>query len=235
MAITGTFGNYSPELAEAIEEAFEQAGMRPLAIGAEHIESAFRSIKLMLNSEWSMLGIRNWMVVQTTQTVTADDPTYTAPAGCIDIIQAICRRSSRDTPLYRISRGDYLDIADKTINGRPDRYFVERLYNQVNFTLWRSPENSSDIIVYEYLRQLTDVGEMSNTLHMPPVALDCFHTGLAMRLCLKFGSRQRYDVLKQEYGGPGYPERHGGKLFQLRAATSENADVQFTFSRGRRK
>ena len=234
MAITGTFGNYSPELAEAFEEAFEMAGVRPLAIGAEHIESALRSVQLMLNSEWSTLGVRDWMVVQTTQTVTAGDPSYTAPAGCVDILRAVCRRSSRDTPLFRISRADYLDIADKNIEGRPDRYWVEKLYNQTNFTLWRVPENSSDIIVYECLRQTADVGTMSNTLHMPPVALDCFHTGLAMRLALKFSSRERYQELKLLYGGPRYPEQYGGKLLQLRAATASGADVQFSFARPRR-
>lgn len=232
MAILNTY-TYSPEIARLMDESFEMAGMSPKAVGADHIDSFFRSMEMMLNSEWSTLGVRDWMVVRTTQALTAADASYDLPAGAVEMLGAMYRNGDADTPLFRISREDYLDLHDKTIEGRPDRFWVEKLYDRVRFTLWRVPDRA-DTIVYDYLRQLSDVGTMSNTLHMPVVAHNCFVHGMAMRLAFKFTDPARYAELKLLYGGPRYPEQQGGLLMQLKAASASGGDLHFSFARRRR-
>ena len=231
--ITDTY-SFDPDLAECFEDAFERAGMSVQGVSQEHIASAIRSTKFMLNSEWSTLGIKQWQIVQATQTTTTGDVDFDLPAGAIDVFYAMLRRGGVDIPMYPMSRTDYDAIPNKTARGRPNQYFVRKQYNRLTMFLWNAPENNTDIVVYDYFRQIADSGEMFNTLQMPPMAQDCFVTGLAMRLAQKF-KRERYNELRMEYGGPYYPEKIGGKLFHMRAEAGERADVALRFPRGRRR
>lgn len=232
MTITSNFAYLAPDVAEYLEEAFEQAGMAPLAIGQNHIESALRSIKFLF-SEWNTLGFRDFMVAQHSETMAAGDNEFDMPVGAIMILGAVLSRQGRVTPMYSMSRDEYREVPDKTVQGRPSRYWENKKYDRVTLTLWQTPENSSDIMVIDYLQNLSQPGNMSNTLQLPPTAYDCFVTGLAMRLAWKF-NRDLYKGLREEYGGREYPQKIGGKLFHMRAATADNADVQFTFQRSRR-
>ena len=63
MAIGQSIAYLSPDLASVFSECFERAGVEAKTIGNDHIESAFRSIALMLNSEWLTLGIRTYQFV----------------------------------------------------------------------------------------------------------------------------------------------------------------------------
>lgn len=235
MATTGTY-LFNPDIARAFDEAFEDAGMDPAGIGQAHITSALRSCERMLNSEWSTFGMaRSWTIVSATHTVSAGVATFTLPAGALDVFNAMCRRNGADTQMYPISRSDYDTIAKKDSEGRPTQYFVNKRFNQIDFTMWQEPTNNTDVIVYDYFRQVSDVGSMGNTLEMPAVAYDCFVTGLSMRLALKYGSRERYNELKMLYGGPAYPIKYEGRIFQMRAETAERADATILIPRGRRR
>jgi hypothetical protein len=229
--ITGTY-LFDPDLARCFDEAFENAGVAPAAIGLDHIQSALRSCEFMLNSEWSTYGIRQWMVTKGTFTTTAGDLDVALPAGTIDVFWASLRRNGAETPMYPISRSDYESIATKDARGRPNQYFVDKQYNGCTMFLYNAPENSSDVVSYSIFKQMADVGGLSNTLHMPTVAKDCFVYGLAMRLAWKF-NKAAYGELKNMYGGQGYPDRIGGKLFHMRAETGERADTKMTIARRR--
>lgn len=232
--ITGTY-LFDPDLAECFEDAFERAGMSVQGVSQEHIYSAMRSARYLLNSEWSTIGIRQWQIEQVTYTgitLPVNAVQVTLPQGTVDVFYAWVRRNGADIPMYPISRTDYADITTKSRRGLPNQYFVEKRYNQTIFHFWNAVEFTTDTLFVDCFKQVADAGEMFNTLQMPPVAQDCFVTGLAMRLAQKF-SRDRYDELRIEYGGREYPEKHGGKLFQMRAETGERADTVLRFPRGR--
>lgn len=229
MAITGDYSLYAPDIAESMEEAFERAGVAPQAIGQEHMYSALRSIKLLF-AEWQTYGVLQWTIAQVSQTLTAGDADFDLPVGAVDIFDAVIRRSGRDTPMYRMGRAEYLQINDKTSQGRPSQYWVNRLYDRATVTVWQAPENSTDIMVIDYLRQMSNPGTPSNTLQMPPEALEAFHAGLAMKLAQKY-NLDRYNMLREDYGGRDYPQRRGGKLFWMLAARSTSGDLQLTIRR----
>jgi hypothetical protein len=235
MTITSQFAYFAPEIAECLEESFEQAGVPPKSIGTEHIDSALRSIRLILNSEWTTLGIRQWMVERLEQTMVSGDETFDLPTGGIDIFNAVLRRADRDSPMYRISRAEYLEIPDKAIVGRPDRYFVDRRYNVATVYLWQTPENSTDIMVLDYVRNISNPGEMVNTLQMPPHMLDAFVTGLAARLAFKF-TPDRYGALQAMYRGdqPNSNSHIGGKLGAALSEDRDRSDVTMTIGLTRR-
>lgn len=229
MTITADYSYLSPEVAEYLEEAFERAEMAPGAIGQEHIASALRSIKFLF-SEWNTYGIREWMVNRIPQTLTTADVDFDLPAGSIEVVGAVLRRQGRDTPMYPMGRSEWLEIPDKTVQGRPSRFFADKRYDRVTINLWQAPPNSTDIMVLDIVKQLSNPGNMGNTLQLPPPAYECFVSGLAMKLAQKYNFK-KYDALRMDYGGREYPEKLGGKIFHMRAATADDADLQMRVRR----
>lgn len=234
MAISQIFTPFAPDIALILDECFERAGVAPEAIGQGHIDSALRSITLLLNSEWHTLGIRQWMIQDATYTTVAGLSTFTLPVGGIDIFDAVIRRQGRDTPINRMSQAEYLEIPDKTMKGRPDRYQCQRFYNGVTVNLWRTPENSTDIIVYKYFQQMSVPGGMSNTLQMPPHVLEAFHSGLSAKLSLKF-TPAKFQLLNTLYLGQRQdPMNPGGALGAALMEDRDRSDVTFTLHHKRR-
>jgi hypothetical protein len=228
MAIANVFSPFTPDIAIILDECFERAGIAPEAIGQSHIDSALRSIALMLNAEWHALGIRQWMIQDATYQTTEGINLFTLPVGGIDIFDAVIRRQGRDTPINRISPAEYLEIPDKTQTGRPDRYYCQRQYNGVNVFLWRTPENSTDIIVYKFFQQMSQPGSLSNALEMPPHMLEAFHSGLAAKLAVKFNP-QKFAFLNGLYLGPAQdPMNPKGMLGAALMEDRDRSDVSFT-------
>lgn len=229
MTIAANYAYLAPDIAEVFDEAFERAGIAATAIGQDHIDSALRSMKLLLNSEWQAVGIRQWMIERVTLTLTVNVNTFDLPAGGIDIVSSVLRRDSRDTACTRISRNDYLQIPDKSQTGRPDRFYVDRRYDKASVYLWRTPENSTDQLVYDMFKMASQPGTtIANTLQMPPHVLEAFHMGLAAKLALKFNA-QRFALLQNLYRGPDNA-RIGGALKEALDEDRERSDLRLTIS-----
>lgn len=245
MATTGTY-TYDPQIAEVIDEAFERGAlMDPKDVGQRHLDSFFRSLKLMLNSEWSNIGIRRWMIQQAQEPMTVGKFQFRLPIGAIDVVGMVLRRSNTDTEMYRISRDDYLTIPDKNINGRPDRYWVDRQAGNFNTTLtnkvvnlWQRGSNTTDIVVYDYFRQIQDPGGLANTLQIPANAMNALVCGMAAYMAEKF-KPERFPAMMLRYRGPTWaqPERTiGGALGELLMEDREKSDFEISvdFTSGNR-
>ena len=231
MTITANYAYLSPEVAEFVEEAFERgADMAPSAIGQEHIASALRSIRFLL-SEWNTYGVREWMVVRVSQTLTTADTDFdVAQVGVIDVLNAVLRRDGRDTPMYGMGRKEWLEIPDKTVQGRPSRFFADKQYDRVTVNLWQAPPNSTDIMIMDCLRQVSSAGTMANTLQLPPTAYECFVAGLAMKLAQKFNFK-KYESMRVDYGGREYPQKLGGKVLHMLSSTADTSDLRLRIRR----
>ncbi len=193
MATSGEF-LFSPQLAEAYDEAFERAKIDPSSITAKHIRSAQRSVNYML-VEWGNEVIQ-WTFGQATIPTVQGTATYSLPAEANDIVTSVIRRDSVDTPMIIIARTTYLDIPTKTTEGLPVQYFVQKGRDTVDITVWPTPENSTDIIVYDYMRRIEDAGEMQDGPDIPYRYQEAFVAGLAWRLAVKYSNRQTASDLK---------------------------------------
>lgn len=226
------------EIAEHLEEAFERgAKMAPAAIGDEHLTSALRSIKYMLNSEWTTIGIRQWLVVQSTQTMSTGSNSFRLPDGGLDIHNAVMRRAGVDVPMARMNRQEYTEFPNKTQRSRPDRYSVDRRYNQALVYVLPVPENSTDVMVFDYFRQPAQPGTLlANKLQMPPMFLEAFVAGLSARLAMKY-KPEDWAMLQTYYRGPD-PSRIGGVLGDAINEDRDRTDTQYRLmfnARGRRR
>jgi hypothetical protein len=234
--ITGNIAYYSPDLATISSECFERAGIAAKAIGNDHIESFLRSLFLMLNSEWLGLGIRTYQFLQQSLTTNVTvGATVTLPVGVLTVQDAILRRDGRDTPINPMARDEYLEIPDKTQQGRPDRYLIDRQYNQVVLTMWRSPENNTDQIIYWAMMNTSQPSDdLSGQLQTRPEMQEALHAGLSAKIALKFNPG-RYATLQSYYRGDNpNPRNIGGQLALALDANRDWGDVRFSLFRRRR-
>ena len=191
MATSGTF-IFNPDLAELVDEALERCRLDPAKITSRHILSARRSMRFML-ADWATQDYHDFRIVNDSFTLVQGQATYTGGVdfdltdnNLIDILDVSLTRSGTDTPVEFESRSLYMDIPDKTVEGRPDRVFVDKQRDQIVLTFWPVPENSTDIIVYNAVRKFEDHDTAADNADIPYHMYDAFAYGLAFRLAEKF-------------------------------------------------
>lgn len=208
MTTTATYIT-DPTLAQYGDEAFERAGVKPSAIGAEHVASMRRSVGFMLSS-WANLGHRQWTFATLEHTVTQAETSFELPAGMIDVRTVTLQRGDIETEMLPMSRAEYRTLHNKTIEGRPVNYFVNRRRNTATGSgtpdpgavrpqmfYWLAAENNTDIIIVEYYSQVQDVASsgLRGTLDIPFRFHEAFVSDLAARLALKWNEK-KYSGLK---------------------------------------
>lgn len=186
--------DFNIDVAEIIEEAYERCGLE-VRTGYD-AKTARRSLNLMF-AEWANRGLNLWTVAQATTTVTQGTATYTLAADVSDILDMVLRRDGTDYEMERISRSDYLDFPNKTDQGRPSQFYFNRQIEPV-INLWQTPENSTDQLVYYYVRRIEDADTLQNTTAIPYRFYPCMVAGLAYYLAMK-KAPERIQLLKAVY------------------------------------
>ena len=102
-----------------------------------------------------------------------------------------------DLPLTKISRGDYLNLTNKTTSGRPTQYFFDRQITPV-LTLWPTPNDSTETLVYYFVNRIQDADTLQNTTDAPFRFLPCMVAGLSYYIALK-KAPERVQLLKTVY------------------------------------
>ena len=197
MATSGST-DFEPNVAEFIEEAFERCGLE-LRTGYD-LKTARRSINLML-AEWANRGLNQWTIEQGTQTVTQGTSEYNLGTNVIDVLDVVCRRNvsgtQTDISMDRLSRSEYLNIPNKTTQARPSQFFIDKQNNPA-LKIWPTPENSTDVLVFNKLVRMDDADSATNTMDMPFRFYPCFAAGLAYYVSMK-RAPDRTALLKQVY------------------------------------
>ena len=197
MALSGST-DFEPNVAEFVEEAFERCGLE-LRTGYD-LKTARRSINLML-AEWANRGLNQWTIEQATQTVTKGTNQYTLNSNVIDILDCSLRRdtdgTNLDLQMTKISRSEFLNIPTKSTQARPNQFFLDKQVSPV-LNIWPTPENSTDVLVFNKLVRMDDADTATNTMDMPFRFYPCFAAGLAYYIAIK-KAPDRVGMLKQMY------------------------------------
>jgi len=189
MATSGTYADAQTN-DSIIVEAYERIGKDVEQLNGGHARTAMRSLTFMF-SDWDNRGIKQWTVDQQTLSLTQSDVDYTLPDGTLDVLDVSLRRSGVDTPIALMSRTEYNNLNDKTVEGRPDRVFIQRNRDSVTMYVYYAPENSTDEIVYWRIRSLQDVGDPTANPDVPRRWWDAIAAGLAERLHMKIPAGER--------------------------------------------
>jgi len=207
---TSTFES-SFSIDEIIEEAYERIGQQPMS--GQEMKSARRSLNIMFQ-EWANRGLHYWEVGNNSITLVDGQSTYTmyrstadgtsdatAVYGVDDVLEAAYRNSSSvDFPLTKISRSQYQALSNKTDEGTPTQYFVQRFIDKVTLTLYLTPGSTEagNTINYYYVKRIQDAGAYTNEADVPYRFVPCMVSGLSYYLSQKFAP-QRTQELKLLY------------------------------------
>ena len=191
---TSSSTDFNLDVAEYIEEAFERCGLE--AKTGYDLQTARRSMNIML-AEWANRGLNQWTIEQRTQALTANDSEYSLDTDIIDILSVVVRRSGTDFSMTRISRDTFINLPNKTSTSRPTQYFLDRQITP-NLKLYPTPENSTDVIVYDALTRMQDADTQVNTLEIPFRFFPCLTAGLAYYIAMK-RAPDRIQLLKTVY------------------------------------
>ena len=193
MASSGS-KNFELDVSEYIEEAFERCGLE-VRTGYD-LKTAKRSLNLLL-ADWANRGLNQWTIKQRSVTMVTGDGEYDLSTDVIDVLSVIVRRDGTDYSLDRLSRSDYLDTPNKTTQGRPNQFFLDRQITP-NLKLWPVPDNSTDVVYYDALTRMDDADNYVNTMDMPFRFYPCLAAGLAYYISLK-RAPNRVQLLKSVY------------------------------------
>ena len=184
---------------EIIEEAYERIGLQ--SVSGNQLRQARRSLNIMFQ-EWGNRGLHYWEVANNSITLVDGQAEYTmfrstgdgtssttAVYGVDDVLEAVYRNSSSvDSPLTKINRSTYQGLSNKTSEGTPSQYFVQRFIDKVTITLYLTPGSSEagNTINYYYVKRIQDVGDYTNATDVPYRFVPCMASGLAYYLSQKF-------------------------------------------------
>jgi hypothetical protein len=186
--------DFELDVAEYIEEAFERCGLE-VRTGYD-LRTAKRSLNLML-AEWANRGLNQWTIKQRSLALVQADGEYPLSTDIIDVLSVVLRRNNTDYALSRVSRDTFISIPNKTTQGRPSQFFLDR-QNTPNLKIWPVPENSTDVIYYDALTRMDDADSQVNTMDMPFRFYPCLAAGLAYYISMK-RAPDRIQLLKAVY------------------------------------
>ena len=194
MATSGSV-TFRPNVEEIISESFERCGIDPQTRTGHHARAARRSLNLLF-SEFANRGINYWTVTQNTLTLSDGTANYTLPAGTIDILDAVIREDSTDQIVNRITLQEYNQIPNKTNEGKPSQYMIDRQYTPVIY-FWNVPDKTYTL-VYWAVNQLDDISASNEDADVPYRWSDCICAGLASKLSIKFAP-EKFQILNEMY------------------------------------
>ena len=184
---------------EIIEESYERIGIQ--GVSGNQLRMARRSLNIMFQ-EWGNRGLHYWEVANNSITLVDGKAEYTmfrstgdgtsdatAVYGVDDVLEASYRNaSSVDSPLSKINRSTYQGLANKTSEGTPTQYFVQRFIDKVTITLYLTPGSSQagHFINFYFVKRIQDVGDYTNATDVPYRFVPCMASGLSFYLSQKF-------------------------------------------------
>ena len=169
---------------ELVDEAIDMVG-KEFVSGVE-ASNARRSLNLVIQSLMNK-GVPLSTIKEETVSLVQGQETYTLPVGVSDVLgeSGYLVRNSKDYPLNRMSYKDYMTIHNKTEEGRPTSFMVDREYDTVKVTVWKSPENSTDslkLLCSTYVDTVTAAYEL---IQLPRRFYPALVAGLAYQLSKK--------------------------------------------------
>ena len=125
----------------------------------------------------------------------------TAVYGASDILEASYRTTSNvDTPLSKINRSQYSAFSNKTAEGQPSQYWVQRFIDRVTMTLYLTPGSTQagNFIAYYYVKRIQDAGAYTNEADIVNRFVPAMCAGLTYYLSMK-KAPQRTQEMKLIY------------------------------------
>ena len=198
---TSGVATFNLDIAELIEEAYEQAGTEVRS--GYDVKTARRSLNL-LALDWANRGYNLWTVEQGAIALGSGVASYSLPEDTIDVVEMVIRTASgssyTDIAVSRIGMSTYATIPTKTTTGRPVQVWVDRQI-EPRVVVWPVPDNNTYTLVYWRMRRMNNAGSTGRLyFDIPQRFLPCLTTGLAYKIAMKRPELvSRVPMLKEAY------------------------------------
>jgi hypothetical protein len=202
MAVSGS-KDFELDVADYIEEAFERCGLELRT--AYDLRTARRSLNLLL-AEWANRGLNQWTIQEKTIAMVEGTTSYNVDSSvstaAIDVLDAFVRQTvnseNSDIQMTRLSRSEYSAIPNKSTQGQPLQFFVDKQISPT-ISVYPTPDETSKYTIHlNVLTRMDDVDAATNTLQMPFRFYPCLAAGLAYYISIK-KNPERTGLLKQIY------------------------------------
>ena len=209
MATTGTT-TFSMTGADMLDEAFERVGIDPASINARHINSALRSLHLLLVEVEGRPGSK-FLRDHVTLSIPEGASAVPLPAGTLEVLKVVTKASGEsDMPLTRISGDTWTQYPDKTTTGRPSVFWIDHqspVATDIHSSLTSSdeppvlvvwPVANTTYTATIWRSRLTQDSTLSATVDLRRAYFEAIAAGLAARLAVKYAP-QKLQALKTEF------------------------------------
>ncbi len=198
-----TSNSYSFDLSTSgiIRVAFQRIGITPAgqdpdsnqyAMGRDMLQVALTALQLE--------GIQLRSVLRTTDSLVAGTAQYFAASNVIDIDERtpyISNSSNIDIRLRKITRGEYMQLSNKTSQAPPSLIYVEK-GESLSYFLYPTPDSTYTSITYPAIILQPDLSTAANTTGLASRYLDTVILKLAVMLCDHHGLNDRKMSLKAD-------------------------------------
>jgi hypothetical protein len=103
----------------------------------------------------------------------------------LNIAQLFFSRPQYSRILTAISRAEWISYPNKQVQATPSSFYIDRQESPL-LTLWPTPDQSYQTIVYNATLQIMDVSQMNQNVNIPQRFMETSIAGLAARMALIF-------------------------------------------------
>ncbi len=147
-----------------------------------------------------------WRISRASLTTTASTASYSIAATVFAVDDPMDYKpasSSTRTPIYPMTRDEYMTISDRTITGTPNRYYIERTLSGGRTSLtayfWPVPDTTSDTIEYAGAARAKDYDTGATTSDFPSSWTSALVYGLSAEIAAAFGQPDLIMVFRPLY------------------------------------
>lgn len=179
MAVTGTYTNRT-----LIGDALKKIGVVSIdePIRAEMAEDALRALNRMLKA-WQNRGYQLWTYSEQELTLTMAASYTLDPVRPVRIHGARLVRDGIETPMWEMTRQEYMDLPLKTSTGVPTQYYYDRQREAALFYIWPVLSVADgETIKISYERELEDQTDLDEVADVPGEWWEAVVYNLAARM-----------------------------------------------------
>jgi len=153
---------------------------------AEQMAEALEALNVV-QMGWQNEGIFLWTIAETTKTITDGTSSYlTTSVKVIGISNCFIRISNHDYPVQLITREEYKNISDKSLEGRPTKVYFSKTLTDYTLNFWYTPDQTYTFHYTQIIR-LQDLDNIANNPDFPVEWTQALIYGLAAELAPEYG------------------------------------------------
>lgn len=181
MATSGVH-TFSLDVSELCEEAYERCGLE-MRSGYD-AKSARRSLNLML-LEWSNHQVNLWKSELLEISLTQGTTNYALATSVTDVGNVTVELSTgSEINMTRLSRDEYANISNKSVQGMPTQYWFHRLATP-EINIYPAPKDNTYTLRCYAMEQVESVTNTTETIDVPNRFIPALVAGLAYYISLK--------------------------------------------------